>query len=178
MRSHREGSTSEAWRVAAQAWDTEERKSATRGSAAVLGRASTQMEKQPNMPTGSCHQSCDLAGCRTSCYRKRSLGLRCRARTDRAIRADTIVFMAVSFFESEADNTIVATRCVGDTKNWSASLCCRTQGTSSDANGTPAELTRPASLVHPIASRFHHGPTKPCYLPFHIWGEFYEPSRC
>ena len=40
MPSDREGSTPGAWRVAAQAWETEERKSATRGSAAVLGRAS------------------------------------------------------------------------------------------------------------------------------------------
>ena len=36
MRSHREGPTSGAWRVAAQAWDTEEPKSVAKGSAAVL----------------------------------------------------------------------------------------------------------------------------------------------
>jgi hypothetical protein len=42
----------------------------------------------------------------------------------------------------------------------------------------PCRATPPASLVHPITTRFHHRLAKSRDLPFLLKSEFYEPSRC
>ena len=57
-------------------------------------------------------------------------------------------------------------------------VACRLSPTVDRLRADPCRAKRPASLVHPIASRFHHGPAKPRDLPFLLKGEFYQPSRC